>query len=250
MFEALGIRIQARISGDGRFMAIAAAHHADLNIVICSKALINLARGMEERYGIPYLEGSFYGSTNLAGVLRQMAQLLVRHGRAGASLIERTEVLIATRNALLDRALEPYRRRLAGKKIVLYTGGVKSWSIIAAASDLGMQVVATSVRKSTEADKERMRELMGDAGILMEKGGAAEILRVIAETGADMLIAGGRNQYTALKAGIPFLHINQERHHPYAGYEGIVEMAHEIDAAMHSPVWQQVRRAAPWEVAP
>jgi nitrogenase molybdenum-cofactor synthesis protein NifE len=94
-----------------------------------------------------------------------------------------------------------------------------------------------------------MRELMGPEGILMEKGGAAEILRVIAATGADMLIAGGRNQYTALKAGLPFLHINQERHHPYAGYEGLVAMAREIDESMHSPVWEQVRRPAPWETA-
>lgn len=58
---------------------------------------------------------------------------------------------------------------------------------------------------------------------------------MIARTGADMLIAGGRNQYTALKARIPFLDINQERHHAYAGYEGIVALAREIDGAMHSP---------------
>ena len=73
---------------------------------------------------------------------------------------------------------------------------------------------------------------------------------VIARTGADMLIAGGRNQYTALKARIPFLDINQERHHAYAGYEGIVALAREIDGAMHSPVWEQVRRPAPWEQEP
>ena len=111
-----------------------------------------------------------------------------------------------------------------------------------------MQVVATSVRKSTADDQARMRDLLGPEGILMEKGGASKILRVIEATGAHMLIAGGRNQYTALKAGIPFLHINQERHHPYAGYQGIVEMAKEIDESMHSPVWEQVRRPAPWEV--
>jgi nitrogenase molybdenum-cofactor synthesis protein NifE len=62
-----------------------------------------------------------------------------------------------------------------------------------------------------------------------------------------MLIAGGRNQYTALKARIPFLDINQERHHAYAGYSGMVEMARELDEALYSPVWEQVRKPAPWE---
>ena len=30
-------------------------------MMVCSKAMINVARKMEERYGIPYFEGSFYG---------------------------------------------------------------------------------------------------------------------------------------------------------------------------------------------
>ena len=84
---------------------------------------------------------------------------------------------------------------------------------------------------------------------MLEKGSAQEILSVIRRTQADMLIAGGRNQYTALKARIPFLDINQERHHPYAGYVGMIEMAKELDEALHSPVWQQLRLAAPWETS-
>lgn len=248
LLRVLGIKIQAKITGDGRYADIAAAHYADLNVVICSKALLNVARTMEQRYGIPFIEASFYGSANVSQCLRQIVDYLVDAQVVPLSLIDDCEALIESQTARMKRRLAPYRARLEGKKIVLYTGGVKSWSIIAAAQDLGMQVVATSVRKSTADDQARMRDLLGPEGILMEKGGAAEILRVIDATGADMLIAGGRNQYTALKAGIPFLHINQERHHPYAGYQGIVEMAKEIDESMHSPVWEQVRRPAPWEV--
>lgn len=250
LLEALGIRVQARITGDGRYEAIAAAHQADLNVVICSKALLNVARTMEKRYGIPFIEASFYGSANVSQCLRQIVDHLVDSKLADLSLIDRSEALIATHTALMGSQLEPYRQRLAGKRILLYTGGVKSWSIIAAAADLGMKVVATSIKKSTADDRARIEELLGPDGVLIEKGGAAEILDVIARTSADMLIAGGRNQYTALKARIPFLDINQERHHAYAGYEGIVALAREIDGAMHSPVWEQVRRPAPWEQEP
>jgi nitrogenase molybdenum-cofactor synthesis protein NifE len=45
---------------------------------------------------------------------------------------------------------------------------------------------------------------------------------------------------------MPWLDINQERHHAYAGYEGMVELVHEIDRALQNPVWQQVRIPAPW----
>ncbi|QZZ18652.1 nitrogenase iron-molybdenum cofactor biosynthesis protein NifE [Leptothermofonsia sichuanensis E412] len=242
LFEKLGIRVLAQITGDGRYQDIACSHRAKLNVMICSKALINMARKMEERYGIPYIEESFYGVADMNRCLRNIAARL-----GDADLQQRVEQLITEETHRLDDALAPYRARLKGKRVVLYTGGVKSWSIISAAKDLGMEVCATSTKKSTEEDKARIKELLGQDGIMLEKGNAQELLRVIAQTRADMLIAGGRNQYTALKAKIPFLDINQERHHPYAGYVGMVEMARELEEALYSPVWAQVRKPAPWD---
>ncbi len=242
LFQKLGIRVLAQITGDGRYQDIACSHRAKLNVMICSKALINMARKMEERYGIPYIEESFYGVADMNRCLRNIATRL-----GDTDLQQRVEQLIAAETRQLDDALAPYRARLKGKRVVLYTGGVKSWSIISAAKDLGMEVCATSTKKSTEEDKARIKELLGQDGIMLEKGNAQELLRVIAQTKADMLIAGGRNQYTALKAKIPFLDINQERHHPYAGYIGMVEMARELEEALYSPVWAQVRKPAPWD---
>lgn len=242
LFEKLGIRVLAQITGDGRYNDIACSHRAKLNVMICSKALINMARKMEERYGIPYIEESFYGVADMNRCLRNIAAKI-----GDADLQQRVEQLIIEETLKLDTALAPYRAKLKGKRVVLYTGGVKSWSIISAAKDLGMEVCATSTKKSTEEDKARIKELLGQDGIMMEKGNAQELLRVIAQTKADMLIAGGRNQYTALKAKIPFLDINQERHHPYAGYIGMVEMARELEEALYSPVWAQVRKPAPWD---
>lgn len=242
LFEKLGIRVLAKITGDARYNEICTAHRAKLNVMICSKALINMGKKMEERYGIPYIEESFYGVADMNRCLRNIAEKL-----GDRDLQDRVEQLIAEETAKLDVALAPYRARLKGKRMVLYTGGVKSWSVISAAQDLGMEVVATSTKKSTEEDKARIKELLGKDGIMMAKGNAQELLRTIEKTKADMLVAGGRNQYTALKARIPFLDINQERHHPYAGYVGLVEMAKEIDEALHSPIWSQVRKPAPWE---
>ncbi|MEM8807649.1 MAG: bifunctional nitrogenase iron-molybdenum cofactor biosynthesis protein NifEN [Cyanobacteria bacterium P01_G01_bin.38] len=242
LLEKAGIRVLAKITGDARYNEVATAHRAKLNVMICSKALINMAQKMEERYGIPYIEASIYGVEDMNHLLREVAAKV-----GDAEMQARVEAIIQTETQKLDEALAPYRQRLQGKRVVLYTGGVKSWSIISAAHDLGINVVATSTKKSTEEDKARIKNLLGKDGIMMQKGNAQELLKVIAKTKADMLIAGGRNQYTALKAKIPFLDINQERHHPYAGYLGMIEMAKELDEALHSPIWEQVRREAPWE---
>ncbi len=61
------------------------------------------------------------------------------------------------------------------------------------------------------------------------------------------MLSGGRTQFIALKAKTPWLDINQERHHPYAGYDGMVELVRQIDLAIHNPVWAQVREPAPWD---
>jgi nitrogenase molybdenum-cofactor synthesis protein NifE len=61
------------------------------------------------------------------------------------------------------------------------------------------------------------------------------------------MLSGGRSQFIALKAKMPWLDINQERHHAYAGYDGMVVLVREIDKALHNPIWEQVRKPAPWE---
>jgi nitrogenase molybdenum-cofactor synthesis protein NifE len=52
--------------------------------------------------------------------------------------------------------------------------------------------------------------------------------------------------YTALKARIPFLDINQEREFGYEGYSGMMELARQLALTMQSPVWQAVRKPSPW----
>ena len=164
-------------------------------------------------------------------------------------LAERTARLIAREEARIHERLEPWRQRLDGRKVLLYTGGVKSWSIIAALQDLGMTVVATGTKKSTEEDKARIRELMGQDAVMIEDGNPRALIKIVRDNGVDVLIAGGRNMYTALKARVPFLDINQERDFGYEGYTGMIELAKQLALTMNSPVWDAVRARAPWTPA-
>lgn len=244
LFDELGLRILCTLSGDGRFHEVQTMHRAKVNMVVCAKALLNVARKMEDSFGIPFFEGSFYGVQDVSNALRDFARLI---GDSGLSA--RTEVVIAREEAKAHAALEPWRERLRGKRVLLYTGGVKSWSIVSALQDLGLKVVATGTNKSTEEDKARIRELMGEDTRMITDGSPKALLATYHEYKADILIAGGRNLYTALKARIPFLDINQEREFGYAGYSGMAELARQLALTMESPVWAAVRRPAPWAKA-
>ncbi len=242
LLDELGIRVLCTLSGDARFSEVQTMHRAEVNMMVCSKAMLNVARKLQDQYGTPWFEGSFYGITDTSQALRDFAAHL-----PDDDLSERTEALIQREEKRIRSELEQWRPRLEGKRVLLYTGGVKSWSVISALQDLGMKVVATGTKKSTEEDKARIRELMGDDTLMIDDGNPKELLRIVADYNADILIAGGRNMYTALKARVPFLDINQERDFGYAGYEGMLELVRQLTLTLESPVWGAARSHAPWE---
>ncbi len=245
LFDELGLRVIGSLSGDARFREVQTMHRAEVSMVVCAKALLNVARKLQTQYQVPYFEGSFYGATDTSRALRDFAR-----GIGDASLTQRTETLIAREEARIHAALEPWRKRLRGKRVLLNTGGVKSWSIVSALQDLGMEVVATGTSKSTEEDKARIRELMGEKTRMISDGSPKALLGVFREYQADILIAGGRNMYVAIKARIPFLDINQEREFGYEGYTGMLELARQLALTLQSPVWASVRKPAPWRAVP
>jgi len=243
LLDEMGLRVLCTLSGDARFREVQTMHKAEVNMMVCSKAMINVARKLEQQYQIPWFEGSFYGITDTSQALRDFARII-----NDPDLTERTEAIIAREENRIREALKPWRERLKGKRVLLFTGGVKSWSVISALQDLGMVVVATGTKKSTEEDKARIRELMGEETLMIEDGSPKALLKVVADYKADILIAGGRNMYTALKARIPFLDINQEREFGYEGYQGMLELVRQLALTLESPVWESVRKPAPWRV--
>jgi len=91
---------------------------------------------------------------------------------------------------------------------------------------------------------------MGDDAHMIDDMTPRQMYDMLRDARADIMLSGGRSQFIALKARMPWLDINQERHHAYAGYEGMVELVHQIDRALGNPIWRQVRAPAPWEPAP
>ncbi|MCR6629172.1 MAG: nitrogenase iron-molybdenum cofactor biosynthesis protein NifE [Magnetospirillum sp.] len=241
LFDELGLRVLCTFSGDSRFREVQTMHRAEANMVVCSKAMLHVARKLNEDWGTPFFEGSFYGVKDTSQALRDIARLL-----DDPDLTARTEAVIAREEAKVEAALSPYRERLADKRVLIFTGGYKSWSIVSAMQDLGMVVVATGTEKSTEEDKARILELMGPDARMIADNDQRALISTFHETGAHILVAGDRYIYPTLKSRIPFLDIDHVRAIGYAGYEGMIELGSNLERSLSSPVWEQVRVPSRW----
>jgi nitrogenase molybdenum-cofactor synthesis protein NifE len=249
LFDRLGIRVLSCFSGDARFEDLRYAHRAKLNVIICSKSLTNLAKKMQKRYGMPYLEESFYGMTDTAKALRDIARELddAVGGLEKRVMQERVERLIEEEEAACRERLAPYRARLEGKRSVLFTGGVKTWSMVNALRELGVEILAAGTQNSTLEDFYRMKALMHKDAQIIDDTSSAGLLKVMYEKMPDLIVAGGKTKFLALKTKTPFLDINHGRSHPYAGYEGMVTFAKQLDLTVNNPIWPVLNARAPWE---
>jgi len=227
-----GIRVLSHVTGNARFAEIRWAHRAKAAAVVCSRALINVATGLSRRYGMPAVEVSFFGAIETARSLRAIADVLEATVPEAAGVRERVDAVIARRESELDAALAPYRATLTGRRAVLYSGGVKSWSMGSALRDLGIGIAAVGTKKSSHEDEEKVRDILGDDVPRLEDTSPGVLRRFFADGEADLLVAGGRNRYLAAKEGWPFIDVNQEREHAYAGYEGLVTIAHDLTASI------------------
>ncbi|HEY6872209.1 MAG TPA: bifunctional nitrogenase iron-molybdenum cofactor biosynthesis protein NifEN [Geobacteraceae bacterium] len=249
LFDRLGIRVLSCFSGDARFEDLRYAHRAKLNVIICSKSLTNLAKKMQKTYGMPYVEESFYGMTDTAKALRDIARELdnIVNGLEKRVMQDRVERLIEEEEATCRARLAPYRERLAGKRAVLFTGGVKTWSMVNALAELGVEILAAGTQNSTLEDFYRMKALMHKDARIIDDTSTAGLLSVMYEKLPDLIVAGGKTKFLALKTKTPFLDINHGRSHPYAGYEGMVTFAKQLDLTVNNPIWPVLNGRAPWE---
>jgi nitrogenase molybdenum-cofactor synthesis protein NifE len=249
LFERVGIRVLSCFSGDAKFEELRYAHRAKLNVIICSKSLTNLAKKMQKTYGMTYLEESFYGMTDTAKALRDIARELddLVNGLEKRVMQDRVERLIAEEEEKCRARLAPYRERLAGKRAVLFTGGVKTWSMVNALAELGVEILAAGTQNSTLEDFYRMKALMHQDARIIEDTSTAGLLSVMYEKLPDLIVAGGKTKFLALKTRTPFLDINHGRSHPYAGYDGMVTFAQQLDLTVNNPIWGVLNDRAPWE---
>lgn len=138
-----------------------------------------------------------------------------------------------------------HKKKLENKQAILFTGGVKTWSMVSTLAELGINILAGGTQNSTPEDFQRMKELMDPSAQIIEDTSSAGFLKIIAEKKPDLIVAGGKTKYLAHKTRTPFLDINHGRKLPYAGYQGMVTFAESLTRTVFSPVWGHLKAKFP-----
>ena len=107
------------------------------NIIQCAGSMHYLASRMEDRYGIPYTQVSFFGLDDTIESLEEIARLT-----GSDTVMDRVNALVARKRAEVEPILDAYKRRLAGKTAAIYVGGgFKAISLIKQFNSLGIKTV-------------------------------------------------------------------------------------------------------------
>jgi len=233
-YKKMGVKIISTITGDGRVEDINKANKATLNIVQCSGSMIHLAKDMEKKYNIPFMRVSYFGIEDMSTALYDVAKFFNSN-----SLMKRATTLVKEELENLLPALEPYKKKLQGKKAAIYVGGAfKAISLIKALRLIGIETVMVGSQTGNVEDYRIMKDLCEDGTIMLDDSNPLELSRFTKETGADIFIGGVKERPIAYKLGLGFCDHNHERKEALAGYEGMLNFAKEIHASIMSPVWQ------------
>lgn len=233
-YKKMGVKIVATITGDGRVDDIRQSHKAALNIVQCSGSMSNLAKQMEEKYGIPFMRVSYFGIEDMSEALYEVA----RHFES-KSMMDKAIELVRDEVGDLIPKLEFYKETLEGKKAAIYVGGAfKAISLIKALRMIGVETVVVGSQTGNKDDYKIMKEISEEGTILVDDTNPLELTQFVKEKKADILIGGVKERPIAYKLGIGFCDHNHERKLALAGYEGMLNFAKEIYATAMSPVFQ------------
>ncbi len=239
-FKRMGIEVVANITGDGRVDDIRRAHGAALNVVQCSGATMDLAKMMEEKYGIPFIRVSYFGVEDMAESLYAVARFF-----NDPEMMERTKELVREELAELYPRLREFRQALAGKKATIYVGGAfKAFSLVKAFRLLGMQVVLVGSQTGTQEDYQELHDITDEGTIIVDDSNPLELSSFLKEKDVDIFVGGVKERPIAYKLGVGFCDHNHERKEALEGFIGMLNFAREVHNTVMSPVWRFVPRRA------
>lgn len=236
LFEALGLRIVTRFTGNVSVDDLKIMHRAALNVVHCARSATYIAEMMRDRYGTPHISVTLWGIKHMSEALRSTAAFF--------GLEERAEEVIAEEVAKIMPAIEFYRERLRGKRVFIYQGGPRAWHWIELLRELGMETQTVATTFGHDDDYRKIFEQLDDAAMMIDNPNVPELEEILTARRPDLFISGNKEKYVAYKLGVPFVNGHTYDTGPYAGFSGMVNFARDIDKALTAPVWGLLQRQA------
>ncbi|MFZ1110184.1 MAG: nitrogenase molybdenum-iron protein alpha chain [Rhodomicrobium sp.] len=233
LLEEMGLRVIAQWSGDGTIKELESSPKAKLNVLHCYRSMNYIARHMEEKYNIPWVEYNFFGPTKIVDSLRKIAAQFDDTIKANA------EKVIAKYQPLMDAVIAKYKPRLQGKKVMLYVGGLRPRHVIGAYEDLGMEIVGTGYEFGHNDDYQRTTHYVKDGTLIYDDVTGYEFEKFVEKLQPDLVGSGIKEKYIFQKMGYPFRQMHSwDYSGPYHGYDGFAIFARDMDMAINSPVWK------------
>ena len=244
-FKKMGVEVVANITGDGRVADIQRAHGAGLNVVQCSGATVDLAKMMQEAYGIPYIQVSYFGVEDMAEALYSVAK---HFEDKDPDILRKAQEVVREELSVLYPKLQEFRKDLEGKKAAIYVGGAfKAFSLVKAFRLIGMKVVLVGSQTGTEEDYRELYEITDEGTIIVDDSNPLELSSFLQEQDVDIFVGGVKERPIAYKLGVGFCDHNHERKEPLEGFVGMLNFAQEVYNTVMSPVWRfaprKVKRA-------
>jgi nitrogenase molybdenum-iron protein alpha chain len=240
LLEEMGLRVVAQWSGDGTIAEIENTPKVKLNLIHCYRSMNYIARHMEEKYSIPWIEYNFFGPTKIAESLRRIA------GYFDDKIKEGAEKVIERYSAEYQAVIDKYKPRLQGKRVMLYIGGLRPRHVIGAYEDLGMEVVGTGYEFGHNDDYDRTIKEMGNATLLYDDVTGYEFEEFVKKVQPDLIGSGIKEKYIFQKMGVPFRQMHSwDYSGPYHGYDGFAIFARDMDMTINNPCWKNIK--APWK---
>ena len=239
LLEEIGLRVIAQWSGDGTLAELENTPKAKVNLIHCYRSMNYIARHMEEKFNIPWMEYNFFGPSQIAESLRKIAALFDDKIQANA------EAVIAKYQPLVDGIIAKYKPRLNGKKVMLYVGGLRPRHVVDAYHDLGMEVTGTGYEFAHNDDYQRTTHYTKEGTLIYDDVTAYEFEKFVEKLDPDLVASGIKEKYVFQKMGKPFRQMHSwDYSGPYHGYDGFAIFARDMDMAINNPVWNLTK--APW----
>ncbi len=236
LFEAMGLKIITRFTGNVSVDELKIMHKAALNVIHCARSATYIADMMKEKYGTPYMHVTLWGLGEMSEALRKVGAFFGLEAEA--------ERVIEVALAQVMPHIEYYRTRLQGKKAFIYQGAPRAWHWVPLLRELGMETIAAATTFGHEDDYDKIFERVNDGTLIIDAPNAPEIEEVLQTYKPDLFISGNKERYISYKVGVPFVNGHTYDTGPYAGFSGLVNFARDIDRAVNAPVWRLARDKA------
>ncbi|HAJ80422.1 MAG TPA: nitrogenase iron-molybdenum cofactor biosynthesis protein NifE, partial [Fibrobacteres bacterium] len=198
----------------------------------------HLAKLMQEQYGIPFIQVSYFGIEDTAKALYDVAEFF-----KSPSIIQKTQDLVREEIRNVMWRIKELRNQTCGKLAAIYVGGAfKAFSLIKALRMLDIKTAVVGSQTGTFEDYNVLKSICDEGTVIVDDSNPGELSSFVIEKNVDLFIGGVKERPMAYKLGIGFVDHNHERKTALAGFKGMLNFCEEVAATVSSPVWKLIPR--------